>query len=440
MSLQRNDPVLIVTNPLHYTYFYKEGGAMPAIGSSNSTLTKKYWHELCGEADIQLFPVKNEPGPIADAHAAQATAPASYIMWKAVDVPYEILGVSFALRDTLERKANIRSVVEATLFPPFAILDQQAFAHLTYDSVTTMVNSPAVVLQVDFSTGGKGTYFIQSETDFKAAYDSVEQANQTQRIVVSKLIDGESFAVQCFVSDGAVHHMNWWHRDLVGLEGVCNSDLPRSVSQAKSPTRYAGAVLQNIPTKYLEQVKSLAQKVGATLIAQGYLGIFGMDIVVEQGTDKVYLIEVNPRVTAVSHVYATAMHAVDCGTDFLTEGVKQLIGKPQTPLKNMDAQLPTPYFYLKLQNVYSGPVMLRDCQLGVYQNSAYKRFGFGVAELTAPDEVVVIPEGDTTRPYEPGARIFSIVGTGDPIGTNGELTSAARELLDSLRDTFMQRQ
>jgi len=50
--------------------------------------------------------------------------------------------------------------------------------------------------------------------------------------------------------------------------------------------------------------------VGPALIAQGYRGIFGMDIVIEDDTDKVYLIEINPRVTAVSHVYATAMHAV----------------------------------------------------------------------------------------------------------------------------------
>lgn len=435
MSPQKNNAFLVVTNPLHYTYFYQEGNRLPAIGSSQNSLTTQYWHQLCGDADIQLFPVKNDPGLIAKAHAVQSSEPASYIMWKAVQGPYSILGVQFALRDALERKANIRSVVEPDLFPEFAIIDQQKIETLSYGEVIGLVQSSAVVLQVDFSTGGQGTYFIRSEADFQAVYDYLKQANQTQRIVVSRLIEGESFAVQCFVSGKTIHHMNWWHRDLVGLDGVCNNDLPPSALQGA--TRYAGAVLQNIPKQYLEQIETLAQKVGVTLIDKGYQGIFGMDIVVERDTSKVYLIEVNPRVTAVSHIYATAMRALDCGSDFLTESVKDLIGNVRTPFKNMDARLPNPYFYLKLQNTHSTSVALQDaCRLGVYQDAVYKRFGFGIAELQGPNEVIVIPEGDITQPYEPGKRMFSVVGPGDPIGPDGKLKTESQQLLDELRARF----
>ncbi len=438
MSPQKNNAVLVVTNPLHYAYFYRDGNALRAIGSEESTITKEYWRELCGEAPIQLYPVKNILENIITAHEeAKNSAKADYIAYRAANMPFSFLGNSFPLRDRLERKANIRSILDPALFPEFGVVEVGEVDEKDYAALADMVKSERMVIQVDYSTGSKGTYFIDSDADFLAARDDIRTANQTQRLVVSKRVVGSSFALQCFVADGKVHRMNWWHRDLVAVEGVYLSS--GSAPQSLGAMRYCGAVLQNIPKKYLNQVEALTHKIGAVLVTEGWRGVFGMDIVVDDASDKIYLIEINPRFTAVSHVYATAMRALDCGSDFLTESVKELIGKPPTPFTNMDAQLPSSYFYLKLQNVQSEPVKLRDsCRLGVYQDSVYKRFGFGVAELQELNEITVIPEGDVTQSYEPGDRIFSIVGMGNPISAEGALTPETHKLIEQLRRAFVQ--
>lgn len=408
-------------------YFYQGGGTLPAIGSAQLTLSKDYWHDLCGSAPIQLYPVDNSLEQIVQAHQNSGTS-ADYITWKAVDMPYSFLGNPFSLRDQLERKATIRSLVDPALFPEFAVIEIGGLAGKDYAALTELVKAERLVIQVDFSTGGKGTYFMDTEAEYLDAYTSLIQANQDQRLVVSKRIEGSSFAVQCYIADKSVTRMDWWHKDLVGLEGLC--------SNSTQATKYCGAVLQNIPPKYLDQIEALTTKVGTALVSQGWRGIFGMDIVVEAKTDKVYLIEVNPRFTAVSHVYATAMHAVGCGTDFLTEGVRELVSQEAVPFKNLDAQLPYDYFYLKLQNIHTEPVRLNtSCKLGVYQNQAYLRFGFGIQELRNENEVVVIPEGDVTALFAPGDRMFSLVGVGDPT-KDGLLTPDAQSMVASLRESF----
>lgn len=433
MRPQKSKPTLVITNPLNYVYFFRSGGMLPVIGSSRFTLSKKYWHELCGEASIQLYPVANRLETIIEAHEKTGNGTnADYITGKAVNLPYSFLGNSFASRNSLERKASIRSLLEPDLFPEFEIVEAGGLATKEYADLTAAVHADQIVIQIDFSTGGSGTYFIESESGYLAIRDHLVETNQTQRLVVSKRIQGLSFAVQCFLGGQSLNLTNWWHRDLVGLDGVCNNLL----SESAGAIRYSGAVLQNIPSKYLKSVKMLAEKVGSVIAAQGYRGIFGVDIVVEHTTDRLYLIEVNPRVTAVSHIYAGAMHATGCETDFLTEGLKELIGQEASAFRNVTAPLPNDYFYLKLQNIHSKPIRLNNsCKLGVYQDQIYRRFGFGVEELKRENEIIVIPEGDVSSPFAPGERTFSIVGVGDPTN-DGSLTPHAQEMIASLRESF----
>ena len=434
---QKNNPTLVVTNPLHYTYFFRDGNVLPAIGSGKCTLSKDYWSELCGDTPIQLYPVENRLEKIIAAHEeAKNGANADYVTWKAVDMPLSFLGNPFSLRDTLERKATIRSLLDPALFPEFKIVEVGSVDKKDYATLADMVNSERMVIQVDYSTGGRGTYFIDSEADFLVVRDDIMTANQTQRLVVSKRVAGSSFAIQCFVADGNVQRMNWWHRDLVAVEGVYNNLLSGAALQSVA-TKYCGAVLQNIPTEYLDQVEALTQKVGTVLVAQGWRGIFGMDFVVDDASDKIYLIEINPRFTAVSHVYATAMRAVGCATDFMTEQVKGLIGKEATSFQNMDASLPNVYFYLKLQNTRSTPVRLRkSCRLGVYRNFTNKSSGFGIEDLKNEDDIVVIPEGDVAAVYAPGDRTYGIIGIGEPTDNGNVLNSQTKDLIHRLRQTF----
>jgi len=81
--------------------------------------------------------------------------------------------------------------------------------------------------------------------------------------------------------------MNWWHRDLVALEGVYNDLLPESAYQVIGTTKYSGAVLQNILRNTWTRC-SPYRKVGPALMLRA-TEAFSDGYCYETIPDKVYL-------------------------------------------------------------------------------------------------------------------------------------------------------
>jgi len=384
--------------------------------------------ELGFGPELTLYPVPNTVDALIQAHES-AQPGAAYMAWKASSLPYAFLGNNYEMAHHLERKSAIRQQLPAELFPAFCIVPVRDVPKTPYQTLCEAVGSKNLVCQVDYSTGGKGTYFVSDAVSFEAVRESLIASDQD--IVVSKQVLGESRAIQCVIANSGVYRMGWWHSDLVAIPGVYNSNVANA-------TKYCGAVLQNIPADSLLPVEALVEQVGAVLQDAGYHGVFGMDVVVEAGTGKIFLIEINPRFTAVSHLYATAMHAAGYQSDFITTTVLESIGQEDEYVKEYSTRKPLPatYYYLKLQNTHEQPVMLdASCRLGVYEEAEYKRFGFGVDALRGEPEVVVIPEGDMNSAYAPGSRLFSVIGTGEALQGN-RLVPKTQLMIDSLKRHF----
>ncbi len=426
MRSAKRNACLVVTNPLHYLYVRREFN-LPFIGSVRNTLLREWGVELGFDVANKLY---DTPNSIHDIVEADAAAHEGYITWKTAKGVLS-LGNSYEFANSLEHKAHIRTILPSKLFPEFLIIKSEDISAATYGDCKTALGSNALVMQVSLSTGGKGTYFITDEQEFTWTRQLLERCDDD--IVVSRRIQGVSYGLQCFIGTRGVSYPRWWHKDLVNIPEVCN----RTVAEA---TRYCGAVLENIPEKFIEQVDGLIKRVGNTLDMLGYRGIFGLDIVVEEGSDKVFLIELNPRFTAVSHVYATAMRAHGYLTDFMTATVKELLGDTAYSFGDSEKyeQLRSPYYYLKLQNMDDTPMRLSgSCRLGVYLGGEFVRFGFGIGDLNSVDEIVVIPEGDMRSEYAPGARMVSIIGSGDPF-MSGRLEDTFTEKLQVLQKQFKQ--
>jgi hypothetical protein len=426
MSVAANNLCLVVTNPFHFTYLRRQMD-IRTIGSDANTLFKDNAEKLGFANNLTFYPVANSLKELIAADQSHHPAD-SYLTWKVVQTDAALLGNAYDLAHNLERKTFIRSLLPKGLFPDFVVVRAAEVAKMTYAGLSERLMATELVLQVDFSTGGRGTYFISNAAELEAILPSLK--DEGQDIVVSKRIRGISRGVQCLISHGQTYHMDWWHQDLVGLPEICALDVPGA-------SRYCGAVLQNIPSESVEQVHALVEKVGEILQSQGYQGVFGIDIVVESETGRVYLIEVNPRFTAVSHMYATAMHAVGYESDFLMTAVMDTIGMShEMPDYRQPRVLPVNYFYMKVQNTLGTNVSINgNCRLGVYDGQTYQRFGFGVGDLQKPHEIVVIPEGNRSTQYAPGARLFSVIGTGGVI-EGAELSSDGRQLVGNLRAYF----
>jgi len=432
--MQTKQLVAAVTNPLHYAYL-RQAHSFAAIGSRHGLL-QEYSAALGFDAELVLYDVPNTIETLVTAHEqANQTASCAYVAWKPSPLAVPFAGNSYELAHPFEQKAFIRTELASDLFPAFTTVLSSAVSGLSFQKLAAQLHAERLVVQIDFSTGGKGTFFIDDESSLKAALPKLEDSGQT--IVVSKRIAGTSRGVQCFVGKTGTYSTEWWHRDLVGIKGVCNMAEP-------STTRYAGAVLENIPAEYTQQVQAMVQMVGAQLMRRGYQGIFGMDIVVDETAGRIYLIEINPRVTAVSHVYATAMHAVGYDTDFLTAQFAAVLDisttlKSESQFK-VKRLLPAEYYYLKFQNQAAGPIYLSEsCKLGVYDTAGeYQRFGFGIDALHTADEIVVIPEARAGVARKPGERTFSIIGMGNPVAGDSLLPALAERILGLSQKFFAQ--
>lgn len=424
-----NQPTLLVTNPLHYIYLSREF-SLPAIGSTHNSLLVNNAGALGFGENLTLLDTKNSLEDLALRWESINPNTSQYYAWKPVNLPLPFLSNSYAVASPLEDKATIRTILPAQLFPKYIVVPPEEAASLSYQGLQQKLNCSCFVVQLAHSTGGKGTFFIRTSEEFDVLRDRLLQSGQP--LVCSELITGTSRALQyCLLGDQLLA-VDWWHQDLVAIEGICNLAAPHA-------TRYCGAIVENIPEAYKAQVEQLSQEVAKALTVAGYQGVFGIDVVVDEIAQKVYLIEVNPRFTAVSHLYASLMRAVGYPQDFMTLAILWSLGKSSSQQAggfDVRLRLPSPYYYLKVQNLGMSEAMFGPVKLGIYaKDGKYSRFGFDIEDLDRGDEIIVIPEGNIQTPYQPGDRIFSIIGRGN-IVENGTLTIDTRRLVSTLLDQF----
>ncbi|MDB5162596.1 MAG: biotin carboxylase-like protein [Candidatus Saccharibacteria bacterium] len=418
-----NKVSLAVTNPLHYVY-YNQLFPTRAIAAKNGPASDSA--DILGFDDVTYFDVESAPQALIDNDDIES----DYIAWKAVDTTKRVLGNAYDTAQRLESKVNIRHVVDASLFPKFVLIEANEVSKIDYGQLVNSLGSSSFVLQIDHSTGGKGTFFIKDENDLKIVLPSLQESNQT--VVASEYIKGTSRALQCIRYNGQTYFAPWWHKDLTSVEGVYNSAVDTA-------TKYCGAILENIPSKWISKIENIIDEVNESLAAEDYYGVFGLDIVTDETNNVVYLIELNPRFTAVSHLYATAMRAVGYKNDFLTAHVEGLTQETvDTTVFNENRMLPATYYYLKLQNLETTPMQLSDkCQLGVYdKNGTYLRLGWGIDALNSPNEIVVIPETAIGIEKKPGQRTYSIIGFNDPLDSNS-LNDELKLLVRHLDSIFL---
>ena len=416
----------VVTNPLHYVY-YPRVSSTRSIAAAGS-LADEYGSAL-GFTQLKILNALNTVKSLIE---ADTESEGPYISWRSAETAKPMLGNQVALASRIESKATIRTIIDDRYFARFVELDPIDFSRRSFDELATMVNSARIVIQQDNSTGGKGTFFVHDGDSLAAVHEALR--DNTQQIVVSAFVSGENRAIQCLRLRGKTFVQNWWHRDLVSVEGIYNPDVP-------SATRYCGAILENLPKHRIGEVYELARMVGDKIGNMGYEGVFGIDLVEPLTAEEpMILIEVNARLTAVSHLYATAMHRCGYQTDYVTLSLNSLTSAP-VDLSELDEQrdLPSSYYYFKLQNLDTVSRSLSaEAKLGVYDaENLYQRFGWGINDLSEQTEFIVIPEVAHDISREPGQRTFSIIGSGDPMH-NGRLSPDYRKRIAALNAVMLQ--
>ncbi len=227
----------------------------------------------------------------------------SFLTYKAVEPPKELVdaGLTFLHMDQqlaarLENKAEFRQLFDGELpFPGYQIV---AKADITPDEpglTKVMQGRDAVVVQDERLSGGKGTYIVRSLDDLKQALDAFEVLDEgSTRLVVSDLIEGaRERSVQCVATRSGVF-VGPLQKQIVRHPLLSNLDVAEG-------DRFCGGVLTATDElqKVYPTIKGYAELIGKRLLAMGYRGIFGVDYLVDMA-GKVYVIEVNPRLTGMT--------------------------------------------------------------------------------------------------------------------------------------------
>jgi len=142
------------------------------------------------------------------------------------------------------------------------------------------------VAQLPFGHTGNGTFIINSLTDLKKLIDVY---NQT-KFKISQYVTGLPMNINGIVINIGATLTTGLN---IQLTGIPELSLSNSVTCGNN---YEFENNINEPVRI--RIINTCKKIGKFLASNGYRGLFGIDIIIEENTNEIFLIEINARQTA----------------------------------------------------------------------------------------------------------------------------------------------
>lgn len=216
--------------------------------------------------------------------------------WRLIANPPEV-------RDPYENKKIFRETLEKIGVEPIPgeILKISDFNEKVFGKMREKYGEEIVLKLPEVRQGGgKGNTFVKSGKDLSRFWQKVKELGEIYKLenmIVEKKIEGISPSITGCVTCFGV---------LTGVVQTQITDIPEVVDVKKGGGMFVGHdwSWRHYPEEIQQQARKITQKFGEYLCQQGYKGIFGIDLIVEKGTNKVYPCECNPRFTGAFPVYS----------------------------------------------------------------------------------------------------------------------------------------
>ncbi len=206
------------------------------------------------------------------------------------------LGNSASLNESFENKLNLQDLLYDKNSSNLLLSQVDVLSKFTYKNLVDKFKLPFVI-QFGHGWAGKTTFFITNETDF----NSLSNKYPFTRVKVSKFIDGFTVLNNCciykdkiFVSSPAIQ--------IDGIDKLCPQ------KQITCGRQWPAAFLDH---EQIEIISSLSQIIGQSMMQKGYRGYFGVDFLIENKSGKVFVTEINARLTASSAFYTRLEYGMD---------------------------------------------------------------------------------------------------------------------------------
>lgn len=163
---------------------------------------------------------------------------------------------------------------------------------------TTLYGLP-FVMQHPTKGGGKGTFFIHSKDDFFHALKNIririksdeteeEEKRKKFEIIIARYIKGSSPSITGCVTRHGILSTNLQHQIL---------DSSLLYNPKKGSGLFCGHDWSSsrFSPKVEDHAHKITERVGFYLKKRGYKGIFGLDFVLDENSEELYVTECNPR-------------------------------------------------------------------------------------------------------------------------------------------------
>lgn len=216
--------------------------------------------------------------------------------WQLIANPPEV-------RDPFENKKIFRETLEKVGLEPIPgeILKITDFNEKIFGKMQEKYGEEIVLKLPEVRQGGgKGNTFVKTKKDLVRFWQKVKKLGEIYKLenmIVEKKIKGISPSITGCVTRFGV---------LTGVVQTQITDIPQVINVKKGGGMFVGHdwSWRHYPKDIQRQARRIVQKFGGYLQKKGYKGIFGIDLIVEEETGKVYPCECNPRFTGAFPVYS----------------------------------------------------------------------------------------------------------------------------------------
>jgi len=251
-----------------------------------------------------------------------------------------------------------------------------------YEPIAAKFKAP-FVLQSGFGFAGSGTFLIHAKTD----WDNHVNEMEGKKVKVSRFIKG----IPVTINACATRHGTLYSPACLQITG-----LPEYTTSWGGTCGTSWDI--DIDDQVSQKIYSSTKTIGDQMYKQGFRGIFGLDFIIEEGTQEIYIVENNARIVASIPFY-TGIQEKENQPFLLAYHLLEVLEIPYQADSNLvREQLATQVkgSQLILRNVWGKPITIDSyCKSGLYQlskehNLAWKKPAHSVAECDK-EQLIVLP-------------------------------------------------
>lgn len=206
---------------------------------------------------------------------------------------YDFIGNDPKTANTVKCKADFRATLKKLNLPhlPDKLVSREEFLQATFEVYRDFFGGSYVCQRGDYDAGGEiATHFIHTSEDFAKTKKVFTEDTRFTTVQISKFTRGDTVSmVACATRYGT----------LTGPLQQQLIDIPESLGNVAGRGVFVGHDWGLRPWGDVAERESerILTTLGDYLYAQGYRGIFGVDLIVDGETKTVYPLECNPRYT-----------------------------------------------------------------------------------------------------------------------------------------------